>query len=131
MIVSEEDQFEISGFFSINTPNDTYKKRKKGNFKNLNQHENFQKQIDKLSAASGTVHLFISGINLTKRFNWITVMGWHPYARMSLNCIPIDKYSTKTLIKDKKDDKPINIFHMINESIIKNEKNRVKSTDKK
>ena len=74
MIVSEEDQFEISGFFSINTSDDKYKKRRKGNF-NLDQHTNFQKQIDKLSAASGIVHLFISGINLTKRFNWITVMG--------------------------------------------------------
>ena len=75
IIVSEEDQFEISGFFSINTPDDKYKKWKKRKFKDLNQHENFQKQIEKLSAASGTVHLFISGINLTKRFNWITVMG--------------------------------------------------------
>ena len=59
MTISEDDQFELCGFFDICNPS---MKRSNKN------HENIQNQINKLSAASGTVHLFISGINLTKRF---------------------------------------------------------------
>ena len=94
MVVSEEDQYEISGFYSINGPSIKNNQRKKGKFKNIYQRENFQEQIDKLSAASGTIHLFISGINLTKRFNWITVMGSKYSMRIPPSCESIDQYSS-------------------------------------
>ena len=72
MTVSEEDQFEICGFFSIDIGK--WSIRDKGRFQNENKREEI---IKKLSAASGTVHLFTSGINLTKNFKWINVKGFN------------------------------------------------------
>ena len=56
MMMSEEDQFEICGFFSI-----------KSTASESTISECQLKQIKiKLAAASGIVNLFISGINLSK-----------------------------------------------------------------
>ena len=74
MTVSEEDQFEISGFFSINSGK--WSNLEVGEFNNKDKRKQITK---KLSAASGTVHIFTSGINLTRNFNWRTVMGFNSF----------------------------------------------------
>ena len=74
MVVAEADQFEISGFFPINSPIRKRNKRNGRNFTKTDQDEDIREIIDKLSGASGTVHLFISGINLTDRLYLITEM---------------------------------------------------------
>ena len=76
MTVSEEDKFEICGFFSIDSG--------KWSNRNLRRFHNENKRKDiiaKLPAASGTVHLFTSGISLTKNFRCINVKGFNSFEK--------------------------------------------------
>ena len=91
MTVSEEDQFEICGFFSVNSSN-------LGNWKlqDFNYASKRQQIINILSAASGNVHLFTSGINLARNFHWKNAMGFIFKATFFLSAVEFETLISQT-----------------------------------